>query len=76
MLLYDFLANFIDTAKYSKQQFDSKATGLYALQWDTAELKEVGVTSEMNYDDAFTVEEVAHPYRYCLSLHHSRLLMD
>ena len=69
-------ANFIDTAQYYKQQFGSKATGLSALQWDTAELKEVGVTSEMNYDDAFTVEEVAHSYKCSLSLYHSRLLMS
>ena len=69
-------ANFIDTAQYYKQQHDSKASGLSALQWDTAELKEVGVTSEMNYDDAFTIEKVDHSYKCSLSLHHSRLLMS
>lgn len=46
------------TATYARQQFDSSATGLNALQWDTAELKQIGVTNEMNYDDAFTIEEV------------------
>ena len=59
MHLHDYcIAHFVNTASYAKQQFDSNATGLNALQWDTAELKEIGVTCEMNYDDAFTIEEV------------------
>ena len=29
------------------------------MQWDTATLKQIVVTKEMNYDDAFTIEEVA-----------------
>lgn len=48
-----------DTAEYVKQSFDHNATGLNALQWDTAELKEIGVTSEMKYHEAFIVEEVS-----------------
>lgn len=50
-------------AAYARQQFDSNATGLNALQWDTAEVKEIGVASEMNYDDAFTIEEVVDSHK-------------
>ena len=28
------------------------------MQWDTATLKQITVTKEMNYDDAFIIEEV------------------
>ena len=54
-----------NTATYARQQFDSSATGLNALKWDTAELKQIGVTNEMNYDDAFTIEEVTSHTNPC-----------
>ena len=46
------------TAQFTRQSFDSKATGLGAVPWDTATLKQIRVTQQMNYDDAFTIEEV------------------
>lgn len=64
-VFYDlYTAHFYDVATYVKQSFDYNAKGFNALQWDTAELKEIGVTSEMNYHDAFTVEEVANQLCY------------
>ena len=38
--------------------FDPKATGLDSLQWDSAELLQIGVRDHMSYDDAFTIEKV------------------
>ncbi|XP_065894275.1 inositol 1,4,5-trisphosphate-gated calcium channel ITPR1-like isoform X2 [Dysidea avara] len=46
--------------QFTHQSFDSKATGLGAVPWDTATLKQIRVTQQMNYDDAFTIEEVDH----------------
>ena len=43
---------------YTRKQFDPKAAGLASLQWDSAELFQVGVQRLMSYDDAFTVEKV------------------
>ena len=51
-----------NTAEYVKQSFDLSATGLKALQWDTADLKEIGVVSEMKYHEAFTIEKVTFTF--------------
>ncbi|XP_065910466.1 inositol 1,4,5-trisphosphate-gated calcium channel ITPR1-like [Dysidea avara] len=45
---------------FTRQSVDPDATGFGAVQWDTATLKQIVVTKEMNYDDAFTIEEVDH----------------
>jgi len=43
---------------FTRQSADSEATGFGAVQWDVAALKQIRITKEMNYDDAFTIEEV------------------
>ena len=43
---------------YRRQSFDPNAPGLDSLQWDSAELLQIGVQDHMSYDDAFTIEEV------------------
>lgn len=43
---------------FTRQSVDSEATGFGAVQWDVATLKQIRITKEMNYDDAFTIEEV------------------
>ena len=43
---------------YTRKGFDPKATGLDSLQWDSAELLQIGVQDQMSYDDAFTIEQV------------------
>ena len=43
---------------YTRKTFDPKAPGLASLQWDSAELFQIGVQNQMSYDDAFTIEEV------------------
>lgn len=37
---------------------NSNGPGLSSLQWDSAELFQIGVQDQMSYDDAFTIEEV------------------
>ena len=44
---------------YRRQSFDPNAPGLASLQWDSAELLQIGAKEQMSYDDAFTIEEVA-----------------
>ena len=44
---------------YCRQAFDPNASGLESLQWDSASLYQIDVKSQMSYDDAFTIEEVA-----------------
>ncbi|XP_065909470.1 inositol 1,4,5-trisphosphate-gated calcium channel ITPR1-like [Dysidea avara] len=44
--------------RYTRQTFDPNASGLASLQWDSAELIQIGIQEQMNYDDAFTIEEV------------------
>ena len=44
--------------EYCRQAFDPNAPGLDSLQWDSAELLQIGVQDHMSYDDAFTIEEV------------------
>jgi len=43
---------------YTRHPIGTEATGFGAVQWDVATLKQIGVAKEMNYDDAFTIEEV------------------
>ena len=43
---------------YRRQAFDPNAPGLASLQWDSADLFQIGVQDHMSYDDAFTIEEV------------------
>ena len=43
---------------YKRKAFKPEASGLASLQWDSAELLQVGVSDHMSYDDAFTIEEV------------------
>ena len=44
--------------EYHRQSFNPNAPGLASLQWDSAELFQIGVQDHMSYDDAFTIEEV------------------
>ena len=46
--------------RYTRQAFNPNASGLASLQWDSAELIQIGVQEQMNYDDAFTIEEVCN----------------
>jgi len=55
LLHYSF---YIEEA-YCRKAFDPNAPGLASLQWDSAELLQIGVQDQMSYDDAFTMEEVA-----------------
>jgi len=59
---YTFSHKFADIllliVPFVRQSFDPGATGFSAVQWDTATLKQITVTKEMNYDDAFIIEEV------------------
>lgn len=58
-----------NTAEYVKQSFDHNSSGLKALQWDTADLKEIGVVSEMKYHEAFTIEKVTFTFTHiCISM--------
>ena len=43
---------------YKRKALDPEATGLASLQWDSAELLQIGVQDHMSYDDAFTIEKV------------------
>lgn len=43
---------------YTRKAFNPKAPGLASLQWDSAELLQIGVRDHMSYDDAYTIEEV------------------
>ena len=43
---------------YTRKGFNPNAPGLDSLQWDSAELLQIGVQDQMSYDDAFTIEEV------------------
>ena len=43
---------------YTRKEFNPNAPGLSSLQWDSAELFQIGVQNQMSYDDAFTIEEV------------------
>ena len=43
---------------YCRQSFNPNASGLASLQWDSAELLQIGVKDYMSYDDAFVIEEV------------------
>ena len=43
---------------YHRQSFDPNAPGLASLQWDSAELLQIGVKNHMSYDDAIAIEEV------------------
>ena len=45
--------------EYHRQSFKPDAPGLASLQWDSAELFQIGVQDHMSYDDAFTIEEVS-----------------
>ena len=47
------------TEEYCRQAFDPNASGLDSLQWDSADLLQIGVQDHMSYDDAFTIEKVA-----------------
>ena len=52
---------------YKRKAFKPEASGLASLQWDSAELLQVGVLDRLSYDDAFTIEEVvkrAYTYMY------------
>ena len=44
--------------EYCRQSFDPNAPGLASLQWDSAELFQIGVKDDMSDDDAFALEEV------------------
>ncbi|XP_065902252.1 inositol 1,4,5-trisphosphate receptor type 2-like [Dysidea avara] len=44
--------------RYTRQAFDPDAPGLASLQWDSAELLQIGVQNQMSYDDAFATEQV------------------
>jgi len=44
--------------RYNRQEFKPDAPGLASLQWDSAELIQIDVQNQMNYDDAFTLEQV------------------
>ena len=43
---------------YIRKAFTSNTSGLANLQWDSAELTQIGVRTQMSYDDVFTLEEV------------------
>ena len=46
---------------YVRQQFSSGDTGdmsMSNLQWTNAKLKQIGTSDEMQYDDAFTMQEI------------------
>ena len=43
---------------YTRKVCNSNETGLASLEWDSAELFQIGVQDQMSYDDAFTIEEV------------------
>ena len=46
------------TGKKYTCKFKHDATGLAGLQWDLAELLQVGVQKQINFSDAFAIEEV------------------
>ena len=43
---------------YIRKAFTSNTSGLANLQWDSAELTQIGVQTQMSFDDVFTLEEV------------------
>ena len=53
-----FISKYFVGELYHRQSFDPNASGLASLQWDSAELIQIGVKDHMSYDDAFTIEEV------------------
>ena len=56
--LYKFINIIYFIEEYCRQSFNPNAPGLASLQWDSAELFQIGVQDHMSYDDAFTIEEV------------------
>ena len=48
------------SGKHPRKAFNPNAPGLAKLQWDFAELFQISVQDEMNYHDAFAIEEVAN----------------
>ena len=59
--MYSHVFKFIHcfVGAYCRQSFDPNSPGLASLQWDSAELLQIGVKEQMSFDDAFTIEEVA-----------------
>lgn len=55
---------------YTRKAVKLEDSGLAGLQWDSAELREIGVQTEMSYDDAFIIEKVAR-IQYLLTMVHS-----
>ena len=49
---------------YTRKAFAPNTSGLANLQWDSAELTQIGVQTQMSYDDVFTLEEVEWIHTY------------
>lgn len=49
---------------YTYKTITYDTSGVANLQWDSAELTQIGVKTQMSYDDAFTLEEVDKVAKY------------